>query len=322
MRHDLQRRGDQRAQPDGPLPRVRLEARELREGSVAGERVEDLQLGDQRARGDEVVGNVGAVGREIGGRAGGGDELAEARLAVGEVVAERSDADRERRLREAHRATVLGSEAAAFEPFRGAHHLAAQRRPALQLEDVDAHAGALERARRGARRDSAGSLRAAEQPVEPGELEHPLHRLGGIRDREDAADLPELLVEPEEHAQPDRADERHAAEVEPDAVGAVADRVLERAREMIRPVGVEAPRDAHLEHVPRPPGRDLHRRYPPITLLALATSDAGTVSPTARAASRLTRSFSTRSGWKGIAAGRSPCMMRAASNAASRPPSK
>ena len=62
--------------------RVGSKADEPGEGSLAGQTVQDLQLGCMSSRSDQVVRNVGPVGRLIRRGAANGDELPEAVAAI------------------------------------------------------------------------------------------------------------------------------------------------------------------------------------------------------------------------------------------------
>ena len=59
----------------------------------------------------------------------------------------------------------------------------------------------------------------------------------------------QLLVELEQNSDADRADEGDLRHVEPDSIGTVADRLVQRLAEVIRPVGVESAAGAHLERI-------------------------------------------------------------------------
>ena len=77
-----------------------LEAGKAGQRSLAEQAVADVQLRDRVAGGHQVIGDVAAVGGQVGGSAGGHEELAETSLAIVEVLAQRPQAEAQGRRRE------------------------------------------------------------------------------------------------------------------------------------------------------------------------------------------------------------------------------
>src|SRR5262249_38715704 len=94
------------AEDDGAR-RSGVEADQSGEGSVAGQAIEDLQLRRVTARSDQVVRNVGPVGRLVRGGVTDGDEFPETVAAIGKAFTDGADPECEPRLLERNAQAIL-----------------------------------------------------------------------------------------------------------------------------------------------------------------------------------------------------------------------
>ena len=272
-------------------------------------RVENLHLGNERPRRDQVIRHARTVRRQIGGGSGDRQKLSKSVVAILEAATERTQAHRQRIGGKPHGAAVFRLEPAA-EQQRGITDGAAREpRTRRRFEYLEARSIPFESAARTRLRHRRRSGLHGQQGLEAGQLEHRLDRLGRIAHGKRAVDLLQLLVELQQDADADRAHVGHIRHVEVDAMGPVAHALVQRGGEVVGPVRVETAVDLHFEYVACDALGDIHPYRPslrsrrvtrcarwPITSSARARSAGGTVRPNDRAASRLTMIFIVRSG--------------------------
>src|SRR5439155_18973746 len=201
-----------------------LESNQMREGSFAGQAVEHANVGSESARGEDVIGDVRAVGRLIRGRAGDRQQLAESRSAIREASAKGADADGERRRKRFEADALPVGKGPGRERSGAADRAARQRREPVEVENVEADALPiyvtglrLRGYRRGDRTD-----RLYEQIGQTGNPEHGADGRRGVHDVEPAADPSKLLVKLHEHADSGGTEKADFRAIEPDAVMSLA----------------------------------------------------------------------------------------------------
>ncbi len=115
----------------------------MREASLARQAVQQTDVGRQGAGGHEVVRDVGAVARLIRRGARHRNQLAEPRPAVRETVAERADADGERRRDRFEAAAVLFGERSGYQRRGRPDRPAVQGGERIEVEHFDSDAAGL-----------------------------------------------------------------------------------------------------------------------------------------------------------------------------------